>query len=135
MTFSETQRRASDAAVAVLGEAVSAFNRGDAEAAAAYLADDVEWHEIGRAEPIRGKAAMAARWGEAIPDWEITTEVHDILANDEHAIALVEATARMGGKSFSYRTAEICHIRDGKITHRWAFSDDTAAINEFFAGT
>jgi ketosteroid isomerase-like protein len=33
----------------------------------------------------------------------------------------------------AYRTAEIMHFRDGKITARWAFSDDTAAINEFFA--
>jgi ketosteroid isomerase-like protein len=41
----------------------------------------------------------------------------------------------MGGRSFTYRTAEIYHIRDGKIAARWAFSDDTAAINEFFAGT
>jgi len=35
----------------------------------------------------------------------------------------------------AYRTAEIYHIRDGKVTARWAFSDDTAAINEFFAGS
>ena len=135
MTQEAQFKRASDAAAAVLREALTAFNRGDAKAASEYLADDVEWHEIGRAEPIRGKAAMAARWGEAIPDWEITTEIHDITANDEHAVALVEATATMGGRSFTYRTAEICHIRDGKITHRWAFSDDTARINEFFAGT
>jgi hypothetical protein len=58
-----------------------------------------------------------------------------MLANEEHAIALVTATATMGGKSFTYRTAEIYHVRDGKVTARWAFSDDTAAINEFFAGT
>jgi ketosteroid isomerase-like protein len=31
-----------------------------------------------------------------------------------------------------YRTAEIYHVADGKVTARWAFSDDTAAINEFF---
>jgi ketosteroid isomerase-like protein len=127
-------KRASDAAVDLIREVLSAFNRGDAQAAAEFLADDVEWHEIGRAEPFRGKAEMASRWGEAIPEWEITSEVHDILANDEHAIALVEATAGMGGRSFTYRTAEIYHFRDGKITHRWAFSDDTARINEFFAG-
>jgi ketosteroid isomerase-like protein len=30
--------------------------------------------------------------------------------------------------------AEIYHIRDGKISARWAFSDDTAAINDFFKG-
>ena len=57
------------------------------------------------------------------------------MANEDHAIALVTATAHMGGRSLTYRTAEIYHVRDGKISARWAFSDDTAAINEFFAGS
>ena len=47
-------------------------------------------------------------------------------------IALVEATAIRNGKTLTYRTAEIYHIRNGKITERWAFSDDTAAITAFF---
>ncbi|HEV7200430.1 MAG TPA: nuclear transport factor 2 family protein [Candidatus Limnocylindria bacterium] len=127
--------RASDASLKVLRQALDAFNRGDSEAAAALLSDDVEWHEIGRADPIRGKAALAERFAGALPEWQITTEVHDMLANEEHAIALVTATATMGGKSFTYRTAEIYHVRDGKVTARWAFSDDTGAVNEFFAGT
>jgi ketosteroid isomerase-like protein len=55
------------------------------------------------------------------------------VANDDHTIALVDATATRGGKTFTYRTAEIYHIRDGKIAERWAFSDDTAAIIAFFA--
>jgi len=130
-----TMKRTSDASVKLIRESVDALNRGDVQAMSDMLADDVEWHEIGRTEPIVGKAALAARYGAAIPGWEITAEVHDIVANDEHAIALVTATAGMGGRSFTYRTAEIFHIREGKITARWAFSDDTAAINEFFAGT
>jgi ketosteroid isomerase-like protein len=38
------------------------------------------------------------------------------------------------GERFVYRTAEIYHVRDGKVTARWAFSDDTDRINRFFAG-
>jgi ketosteroid isomerase-like protein len=60
-------------------------------------------------------------------------DLHDVIANDEHMVALVNTTVERGGKTFSYRTAEIYHVKDGKITHRWAFSDDTAAINAFFA--
>lgn len=106
----------------------------DPRAGTELLADDVEWHEIGRAEPVRGKAALAERYmGSNPPDWQITdVEVHDIVANDDHTIALGTATAVRGGKTFRYRTAEIYHIKDGKITARWAFSDDTAAINDFF---
>jgi hypothetical protein len=31
--------------------------------------------------------------------------------------------------------AEIYHVRDGKISARWAFSDDTEAINRFFGSS
>ncbi|MDP9468664.1 MAG: nuclear transport factor 2 family protein [Chloroflexota bacterium] len=128
-------KRTSDANAQVLRDALDAFNRGDGQAAAALMTDDVEWHEIGRADPIVGKEALGARFAGALPDWDISVELHDIIANDDHAIALVTATAKMGGKSLVYRTAEIYHLRDGKVSARWAFSDDTAAINEFFAGS
>ena len=128
-------KRTSDANVQLLRSALDAFNSGNAQAAADLMTDDIEWHEIGRAEPIVGKQALAARFAGALPEWEISVEMHDALANEEHAVALVTATARMGGRSLTYRTAEIYHIRDGKISARWAFSDDTAAINEFFAGS
>ena len=101
------------------------------------LADDVVWHEIGRDEPIRGKQALAERYRQmtdAAPDGSIKVDTHDVVANDEHTIQLVTATATMGGKEFVYRTAEIFHMKDGKITERWAFSDDTERINRFFGG-
>ena len=59
--------------------------------------------------------------------------VHDVVANDDHTIALGTATATRNGKTLEYRTAEIFHIRDGKAVERWAFSDDTEAIVAFFA--
>ncbi len=118
---------------AIIRASVEAMNRGDLEGAAEHLADDVEWHEIGRSEPIRGKQALADRYADMPAGGSITVDLHDVVANDEHAIALVEATATMGDQSLKYRTAEIFHMRDGKITERWAFSDDTERINEFFA--
>jgi ketosteroid isomerase-like protein len=129
--------RSSDATLAVMRKGMEAFASGDLQAGAELLSDDVEWHEIGRAEPIRGKAALAARYQE--PDaqgWNITGEAHDMLANDEHGVALVTATAtKASGESLTYKVAEIYHVKDGKITARWAFSDDTEAINRFFGGS
>lgn len=99
----------------------------------AFMADDIVWHEIGRAEPRRGKAELQAAMMEGARDYTIAFEVHDVIANDEHSVALGTATATRGGKTLVYRTAEIFHIRDGKAVERWAFSDDTAAITAFFA--
>jgi ketosteroid isomerase-like protein len=98
----------------------------------AFFADDIVWHEIGRAEPRRGKDALRASMAEAGPDVRITYDVHDVVANDEHAIVLGTAHATRGDRTLEYRTAEIYHIRNGQAAERWAFSDDTAAIVEFF---
>jgi ketosteroid isomerase-like protein len=116
------------ALVRKMGEAMS---RGDVATLEGMIADDVIWHEIGRAEPTRGKDALRAEMGTA--EYEIAYEVHDVVANDDHTIALGTATAKRNGRSLTYRTAEIYHIRDGKIVERWAFSDDTGAIISFFA--
>ena len=107
---------------------------GDMTSQMEMLDDDVVWHEISRDEPIRGKQALMERWSNVPEGAGIKTETHDIVANDEHAIALVTATATMGDQELVYRTAEIYHMRDGKITERWAFSDDTERINKFFGG-
>jgi len=110
------------------------MSRADEEMAVvdAFMADDIVWHEIGRPEPRRGKDELRASMGD-MSDVTLKYELHDVVANDEHAIALGTATATRNGKSLEYRTAEIYHIRDGKATERWAFSDDTAAILAFFA--
>lgn len=115
----------------VAREASEAFARGDMQRIDELTADDVIWHEIGRAEPRVGKAALRAA-GAEMADYTMTGTTHDILASDDHAVTLVEVTATRGDKTLAYRTAEIHHIRDGKIAERWAFSDDTAAITEFF---
>ena len=118
----------------ILRDMADRMKTGDFEAAFDVLAEDVEWHEIGRAEPVRGKQALADRYMTSEgPGFDIKGEMHDVVANDEHVIGLVNATATKDGREFQYRTAEIVHVKDGKITQRWAFSDDTEAINRFFA--
>jgi ketosteroid isomerase-like protein len=105
---------------------------GDMTAAFESLADDVVWHEIGRDEPIRGKQALIERFAGMAEGGTIKTETHDVVANDEHTIQLVTATATIGDRQLVYRTAEIYHMRDGLVTERWAFSDDTQRIIDFF---
>lgn len=111
---------------------LDAFNTGDMQAMADGMADDVIWHEIGNPEPVRGKAALAERMGGGGTDYEITARVHDVVGNDDHVVALISATATRNGETFDYDVVETYHMRDGRITERWAFSDDTARITAFF---
>lgn len=132
----DNHNRASDAAADVVRQMNEAFQTGNLEAAADFIADDIEWHEIGRTEGVHGKEALAARAQE--PDaqsWDISGEIHDVVANGDHVVSLITAHAkRADGTTLDYKVAEVYHVRDGKITGRWAMSDDTEAINRFFKG-
>jgi uncharacterized protein len=112
----------------MIREGFAALDRGELDLADG-LAEDVVWHEIGRPDPVRGKGAVVAHLSQ---DWEIHPQLHDALANDEHGVALINASARRGHRSFEYRVIEVYHLRDGLITERWAFSDDTDRIARFF---
>ena len=116
---------------AVVRRMNEAMAEGDMATAASLVADDVVWHEIGSAEPIRGKAQLAASMA-SLADVDIHWDVHDVIASDDHVIALGTATATRGGRSLTYRTAEIYHVDNDQVTERWAFSDDTKAITDFF---
>ena len=103
---------------------------GDVSEMRDALADDVVWHQIG-GNTIHGADAVM-EFITAMGDVDINLDLHDVVANDDHTIAMLNVTIGAGGDSFSYRTCEIYHVSDGKVTERWAFSDDTAAISEFF---
>lgn len=118
---------------AIVRAGLEAMYRGDLDEASAMIGDDVEWHEIGASEPVRGKAALVERMTSLDSGFDFSGEVHDVVGNDDHVVALVTTRATREGRTFEYKTAEIFHVTDGRVTSRWAFSDDTAAINEFFS--
>ena len=74
----------------LMRDMTAAFVSSDMDAMASFLTDDVEWHEIGRDDPIVGRDALAARWaGMAGAGGTFTTEAHDLIANDDHGVALI----------------------------------------------
>jgi ketosteroid isomerase-like protein len=63
----------------------------------------------------------------------LKTDVHDIVANDEHAVALATFSGQRSGKSVSDRYTHAVHIKDGKVTESWIFDENPSAIDEFWA--
>lgn len=119
--------------VAKYREIHEALQQGNFETAYDSLDDDVVWHQIG-AETLHGKEAVRESLSglEEFAGDSFDFDIHDVVGNGEHVIGLVETTLKMGDQSFTYKTAEIAHMKDGKVTERWAFSDDTERITEFF---
>lgn len=60
-------------------------------------------------------------------------DVHDILANDEHGVALVRTHAERGGSVLEQNIVHVFHVNaEGKATEFWGMSEDTEASNRFF---
>ncbi len=116
---------------AMFRQAMDAFNAGDPAGFASLLADDVVWHQIDGGT-LNGRDAVEGSMS-GFADIDFTGEIHDVLATDDHVVGLINAHVKVGDQEIKYRTAEILHVSDGKVTERWAFSDDPQAVTDFFS--
>jgi ketosteroid isomerase-like protein len=119
---------------ALYRQVMTGFRSGDLDSVKGLLAPDVRWHEAGNPEPIEGREAVLQRLGLA-GDLEGDLDIHDLLANDEHVVALMRADLRKrGAGQVAYPVVEVVHVKDGMVTERWAFMDAVPGdVDAFFA--
>lgn len=118
--------------VARYRQAFEAMSSGEMAGWAESVAEDVVWWEIGALEPVRGRDALMKQM-QFMGDFDVSVELHDVTASDDQPIVLLAVTAKQGDETLNYRTAEIHHLNEaGQVSERWAFSDDTEAITDFF---
>ena len=115
------------------------LQRGNPKALIERLHDDVVWHIPGR-NPLsgdhRGKETVLrslAQPIELLEGGEITYEVHDIVAGDEHGIVLSTASGRRLGKTLGVNVVQVFHIRGGMITEVWNHPSDQYAVDDFWS--
>ncbi len=115
----------------------AAFQSGDMATLNELFADDMVWHTPGRnrlSGDYRGKPAVMGFFQETV---ELTggtfkLEIHDVLANDTHGVALVHATAEREGRKLDADSVQVFHIVDGKVTEQWLTNNDQYAGDEFW---
>ncbi len=56
--------------------------------------------------------------------------MHDVLANDEHAVALTRATGSRQGRQLSSLDTNVHHMSNGKVTEFWSFPEDQRWFDE-----
>jgi uncharacterized protein len=123
----------------VVREGFAAFGRGDIDALRKqFLADDVCWHVVGR-NPLAGDyegpehvMQLFARLFE-LSGGRLSLELHDVLANDEHAVALYTARGERAGKQLNDNEVLVYHFRDGKVSEVWGHGTDPYAFDEFWS--
>ena len=82
----------------LMREGFAAFSRGDMDALSQYWAQDIRYHVPGRGllagdyEGIAQVLAFFVRLSE-LSEGTFRAEIHDVLANDEHAVVLYTGSA------------------------------------------
>jgi hypothetical protein len=60
-------------------------------------------------------------------------ELHDVLANDEHAVSLYVARGKREGRTLEDKSVLVSHIRNSRFVETWGYSEDLYATDEFFS--
>jgi ketosteroid isomerase-like protein len=104
----------------------AAIESADLDAMRRLCTPDVVWHVSGRGplaadhEGIRAVLSMFGRTYE-MAGGTLSYDVHDVLADDEHAVVLLTVHADIAGRKLEDKAAHVCHVRDGQISEVWAF--------------
>ena len=115
-----------------------AFAKGDVDTLRQLFDQDAIWHVPGRS-PISGDhRGLDAILGFLARTMELTggtfrADVHDVVANDEHAVALYVTRGEREGRTLESRDVLVSHIRNGKLAEAWLLSADLYAVDEFFS--
>ncbi len=122
----------------LLRKGYGAFASGDMAVLTELFAEDVVWHVAGT-NPIsgvhRGREAVFAAFAKTVElsGGSFKIELHDVLANDEHAVALTRATGSRQGRQLSSLDTDVYHMSNGKVTEFWSFAEDQRLTDEFWS--
>jgi ketosteroid isomerase-like protein len=114
-----------------------AFNRGDMDTIRDIFDPNIVWHVAGQNRFTGDKRGIDATLGfflqlQQESGGTFRLDVHDVVANDEHAVALVSSHIEKDGKTVESKAAHVAHIRDGKTIESWFFDENPNAFDELF---
>ncbi len=124
----------------LLRRGYDAFNKGDLD----FLRNEVFSEDVIARVPGRSQIAgeykgidqVFGLFGKLaeLSGGTFKADPHDILANDEHGVALSLTTAEREGKKLDQqRTMEVYHFRGGKIFEFWPMVEDDYENDEFWS--
>jgi uncharacterized protein len=123
----------------LMREAFAAFQRGDMEALQnKYFAGDIRYHVGGRSQvsgDYEGVGQVLGLFGRLfeLSGGTLTLELHDVVANDEHTVALFAVRAEREGRKLDDNEILIAHVTpDGKAAEIWTVASNAYVFDEFW---
>lgn len=115
----------------------AAFNSGDMDTIRQLFDENIVWHAGGRNRFSRDAHGIDETLGFFLELVQATNgtfriDVHDIVANDEHAVAMVTTHQELDGTTYEDRGAHVVHMKDGKVTESWFFNWNPYQLDELF---
>jgi|HubBroStandDraft_1064217.scaffolds.fasta_scaffold07194_3 ketosteroid isomerase-like protein len=116
----------------------AAYGRGDLTALQRdYFAPDITWHFPGRSDFAGDHVGVDAVAGLFV---QLGTrsggthriELHDVIANDDHVVALHTTRAERGEKKLEVNAIQVFHVQDGKVTEAWTHHGDLYGFDNFW---
>lgn len=125
--------QARDTVAALLDRAA----KKDMEGMTELMAEDLIIHCSGRsrfAGDHKGKDGFFAFFGGLVKasDGTFMPKVHEIAAQGDHVVALLELSAERDGKKAQWSQANVYHVREGKVTEVWILPEDQYRFDEFW---
>jgi ketosteroid isomerase-like protein len=122
--------------VALLRKGYAAFVVGDMQTVGSILADDVVGHAPGNnalSGDYIGKDQVFGYLAKfmALHEGTYRFEIHDLLANDEHGVLMVEEEWEKP-KRYRNRSMHIWHLQGERATEFWFFNEDQARVDASF---
>jgi ketosteroid isomerase-like protein len=102
------------------------------------FADTITFHFLGHTQLSGAYNGLSEVLGyfERLPEIgaAFRFEVHDLLADDEHGVALLAGTAERAGERIEQKVVHVFHLNaDGKVTDWWNFWEDQEAVDDLLA--
>ncbi len=116
----------------------AAFANGDLATIQNLDSDDVVYHVDGRNSltgEYRGKESVLGFLADVMSRSGGTyrAELHDVLASDLLAAALVRETGEREGRKLDINSVHLYHVSGDKVTEGWFYPGDPYADDEFWS--
>jgi uncharacterized protein len=122
----------------LLRKGYEAFGTGDMDTLGEVFADDIRWHTPGDNQLSGDFTGKDQVFGNFAKIAELTggnfgLDIHAVLADDEHAVALVVAKGEREGKKIEDPQVHVFHVKGGKVTEFWGHPTDQRAVDDFWS--